>query len=151
MAGERGMRAGRAFAAALAVLSALYALEASRIPNPPALADPLGPRAFPLMLGLVGLGLSLAILREGNGEGEVTVAPSNLRDLGLIAAGMAAYALLLPRLGFVLATTLVLSGGFAFTGGRRPFLPAILFALAVYLLFTRVLGVRLPPGILPWE
>ncbi len=45
----------------------------------------------------------------------------------------------------------LLTGGFGYAGGRRPLLPAVLFAVGVYLSFTRLLGVRLPPGILPWE
>jgi putative tricarboxylic transport membrane protein len=145
-----GMRPDRAFLAMVAVGSILYTVEAARIPNPPVLADPLGPRVFPLMLGLAGSALSFTILLERTSSPEIAVTASTLRDLAMLAAGMTVYALLLPRLGFLISTTLVLAAGFAYTGGRRPWLPATLFAVGVYVLFTRVLGVRLPPGILPW-
>ncbi|MCL6499177.1 MAG: tripartite tricarboxylate transporter TctB family protein [Firmicutes bacterium] len=145
------MRADRGLVALLAVVSILYTVQTLRIPNPPALADPLGPRAFPLLLGLSALALSVVLLLERQSELPVTVSASTLHGLGLIACGMAAYALLLPRLGFLISTSLVLTGGFGYAGGRRPLLPAVLFAVGVYLSFTRLLGVRLPPGILPWE
>jgi len=145
------MRPDRVFLAMAAVGSLLYTVEAARIPNPPVLADPLGPRVFPLMLGLAALALSFIILLERTTGPEIAVTGSTLRDLLMLATAMTVYPMLLPRLGFLISTTLVLAAGFAYTGVRRPWLPAALFAVGVYILFTRVLGMRLPPGILPWS
>lgn len=144
------MRADRVFVALLLVISIAYAFEATRIFNPPAIADPLGPRAFPQFLGIVGVVLSIAILLGRPAEDGLAITPAVLREMASILAALAAYALLLPRLGFVLATTGLLTAGFAYAGGRRPVIPAVIYAVLVHLLFTRLLGMRLPTGILPW-
>jgi putative tricarboxylic transport membrane protein len=144
------VRADRAFVVALLVVSIAYAFEATRIYNPPAIADPLGPRAFPLFLGLAGIALSAAILRDRTPPAGPEVTRQTLRHLAGILAAMAAYAALLPGLGFVLTTTALLGAGFHYTGGRRPLVPAAAAALAIYLLFTRLLDLRLPRGMLPW-
>lgn len=127
-----------------------YAYEATRIFDPPAIADPIGPRAFPLFLGATGTVLIALILLERAPRASLEVTRTMLRDLLGIVAALAAYALVLPRLGFILATTAVLTAGFAYAGGRRPLVPAALFAVAIYLLFTRLLDLRLPTGLLGW-
>lgn len=145
---RRSIEAGRLFIGLVGVASAWYALEALRIPNPPVVGDPLGPRMFPLVLGLLSLALSLLVLRERENVGAVRATREELRSLLWVAAGMAGYAVLLPRLGFVISTALFLAGGFAYTGGRRPLLVGALVACGIYVLFRGVLGVYLPPGML---
>lgn len=144
------MRADRAFLALVLLVSIAYTVEATRIFVPPIVADPLGPRAFPLFLGLLGIALCVVLLLQHEAPAGVDVTRSVLRELALILAALAGYALLLPRLGFVVATTGLLTAGFAHARGRRPLVPAVIYALLVYLLFTRLLGLRLPAGILPW-
>ncbi len=144
------MRADRALLGLLLAVSVGYTFLGTRIFVPPIVADPLGPRAFPLFLGVFGIVLCAALLLSRPVESGITVTPAVLRGLAAILAVMAAYALLLPRLGFVIATTGLLAAGFAHAGGRRPLIPAVIYALAVYLLFTRLLGLRLPSGLLPW-
>ncbi|MDR7544267.1 MAG: tripartite tricarboxylate transporter TctB family protein [Armatimonadota bacterium] len=144
------VRADRGFVVVLLVVCVAYAFEATRIFNPPAVADPLGPRAFPLFLGLAGIALAAAIVRDRSPRTGPEVTRQTLRALAGILAAMAAYAVLLPRLGFILTTTALLGVGFRYTGGRRPLVPAAAAALAIYLLFTRLLDLRLPRGILPW-
>jgi putative tricarboxylic transport membrane protein len=144
------VRADRAFIVVLLVVSTAYAFEATRIFSPPAIADPLGPRAFPLFLGVAGIALSAAILRDRSPRAGPEVTRATLRNLAGILAAMAIYAVLLPRLGFILSTTALLAVGFRYTGGRRPLVPAAVVALAIYLVFTRLLDLRLPRGIVPW-
>lgn len=144
------MKAERALVALMLVVSAGYTFEATRIFVPPIVADPLGPRAFPLFLGISGIVLCAVLLLGRPIETGIAVTPAVLRELALILVALAGYALLLPRLGFVIATTALLTAGFAHAGGRRPLVPAVIYALLVHLLFTRLLGLRLPTGVLPW-
>ena len=73
---------------------------------------------------------------------------SNLVRTGLLILLMGSYGLLITPVGFILATTLFLAGGYAIMGERRAtlllvnsFLPAIGFSALMSLL-----GIELPGG-----
>ncbi|MFM8446949.1 MAG: tripartite tricarboxylate transporter TctB family protein, partial [Candidatus Nanopelagicaceae bacterium] len=67
------------------------------------------------------------------------------------SASILTYPFLIERAGFVIASTVVFFGvGFAY-GARRlikNLAIAVIFALVVYLTFTKLLSVELPAGIL---
>jgi putative tricarboxylic transport membrane protein len=120
---------------------------------------PSGPRFFPLVASIGLIVLSLAFLAR------VTVWPD--AELGahaaeeaaetdwivpaLVAAGLIAYVVLIEPLGYVLASALFFPVVARVLGSRSPARDAAAGAalsVAVYLLFTRLLGVPLPPGLL---
>jgi putative tricarboxylic transport membrane protein len=120
---------------------------------------PSGPRFVPLVVSAGLIALSLAFLAR------VTIWPDSelgahahdeAKDtdwvvLGFVAAGLLAYVLLIEPLGYVVASTLFFPFGSRVLGRRalaRDALTGAALAVTVYLLFTRLLGVPLPPGAL---
>lgn len=124
--------------------------------------DPLGPRGFPLLLGLglagCGIALAVASLRTfgketpAGGATEVDAeirAPYSWPRLGGAVAASAAYVVLLVPLGALFATiayalALLLIQGPA--GRREAAATAVGFPLVVYVLFDVLLGIPLPAG-----
>lgn len=120
----------------------------------------ISPRIFPLIVsgGMTILGLTLLVFTLRGERAEPAAeedtdpnAPVNLAAAGIILGGFLIVALLLFPLGFVFGTALVyFSVAFAF-GERRSLLlivVSLIVALITYVVFTRVLGLTLPPGIL---
>jgi len=123
----------------------------------PALADPLGPQIFP-MLVCAGLFLSALLLvvelwRSSSATRQATE-PFDRRSLALLAgitAWTALYFFTFERLGFLLSTVVFLYALMTvFNPGRWGINAAcaIGFALGAWLLFVVVLSVRLPQGFL---
>jgi len=72
--------------------------------------------------------------------------------VAVIVAALALHALLVSRLGFVLSSALLYAGVALGFGERRLWRSGavgLVLALAAYLAFTRLLGLRLPAGVLP--
>ena len=112
--------------------------------------EPVGPRAFPLLLAaLLAIGgLWLVIRPTLRGAGAYLEVPLQAT---LVAAGsIAVYALLFDLLGFVLATAVMsVALGLAFGGSLRQALAAgVGLGLALYFLFDKLLDVVLPTGVL---
>jgi putative tricarboxylic transport membrane protein len=111
--------------------------------------EPLGPRAFPLLLA-VGLGLSglWLVFRPTQGTNAFSGIPW-LPTL-VCAGAIVAYAALFQLLGFVLATALMtVPVGMAFGGQwRRALGGGVALGLVLFLLFDRVLDVVLPDGLM---
>lgn len=109
--------------------------------------EPVGPRAFPLLLagGLALCGLWLA-LRPGAGAEGFRGVP--WKPTAVCAAAVLVYALLFQWLGFPLATALMaVPVGMAFGGSWKQALTGgAVLGLALYLLFDKVLDVVLPAG-----
>ncbi|ARU87522.1 tripartite tricarboxylate transporter TctB family protein [Pseudomonas sp. M30-35] len=111
--------------------------------------DPVGPRAYPLLLlGLMGAGSLWLVIKPGLMEQQLhmpTVKRSAICVLVLLA-----YALTFEPLGFVLSTTLaVFVLGLLFTGRPVPCLiSAVLMGVLLFLLFDYLLDVPLPLGVL---
>ena len=130
-----------AVAAAMAWAAKGYAAEISY--------EPVGPRAFPLLLsGLMALGGLWLIVKPGPGGAGVGMA--QLKGLGWSVVAVFVYALLFEKLGFPLATTLMaIPLGMAF-GGRwwHCALGGAGLGLVFYVLFDRLLDVVLPAGVL---
>ncbi len=147
------------FAATL-VLAAVYFYATSKIPSLE-IGDPLGPKAFPRLLGI---GLLLAagvllfeILRARKAPPAATAEPAEDPPHWPLLAGVvawtAAYFAVFTTLGFVLSTTIYLIGMTAyFNRGRwlMNILTSVLFSAGSYLMFTKLLGVTLAQGVLPF-
>lgn len=144
-------------AAALAILAGAvaYFLGAWRLERP-AMADPLGPAAFPLLLGGALALLAIFLLLFPPAPEGATARPA-AAGLGRFARPALVMTLLLGNaltmqwLGYALSTFGFLLGGLAVLG-ERPWPRGLLFSLSftagLYLLFARALHLTLPVGTL---
>jgi len=111
------------------------------------ISDPVGPRTFPVIIGAV-LGLaSLAVLLRPD-AGPDWPRPGRLAEIAGAVAVMVAYALLLPDLGFVIATAAA-SGILTWRLGTRPgwaVVTGVLTSLGIYAVFHLILGLSLARG-----
>lgn len=115
------------------------------------IGDPLGHRTFPIFLGglIIALGLSL-LLKPTNTGGSPTLRGSFLIVL-LLATFLAAYGYTLPSLGYPLGTFLFLFITSRIIGERSwksGFLLSTALSLGIFILFTKVLDIPLPLGVL---
>jgi len=144
-------------AAALVLLggTVAYLIGAWRLARP-AMADPLGPSAFPLLLGGVLLLLAVLLLLfppAHSGEG-VRPAGTGLARFGrptLLVALLLGNALTMEWLGYSLSTLAFFLGALTILGERpwpRGLLYSLAFTAGLYLLFARALHLRLPVGTL---
>ncbi len=116
--------------------------------------EPVGPRAYPLMLLiLLGAGALLLMFKPGletGDEPEPRIVPAMLRKTLICLALLLALAALFERVGFIVTATLFGLGMARLFGGR--WLPsailAVVLGIGLYLLFDRILDVPLPMGVL---
>ncbi|MEZ2720537.1 tripartite tricarboxylate transporter TctB family protein [Paenalcaligenes hominis] len=111
--------------------------------------EPLGPRAFPMLIGAL-LALCGLVLVVKNQFIAPRLPQGTHRKILLLFAYILVYALLFQPLGFVVATILmVFLLGKLFGGRTGPLLlSAVLMAGSLYWLFDRVMDVVLPAGLL---
>lgn len=112
-------------------------------------ADLVGPKAYPLALAILLAFLSvLLMVGVGSSEGgdpSITLRGTLRRFLPVVIFS-AVYVILLPYLGFLLATTALLMACFYLLGEPRHWLNFLIAAgctFATYLLFAKGLGVAL--------
>ena len=146
------------------VLAAAYLYATEQLPTLE-IGDPLGPKAFPRILGagliLTAVLLFVEMVKARKTASAITrpAASGEPADHGApkVVAGVAVwtflYFLVFEALGYVLATTLYLIPlTMYFNKGKTVtnVLTVVLFCLGSYLMFTKVLGVNLARGILPF-
>ena len=138
---------------------------AARETIPAGFGGQVGPRAFPLLLGYVLAGLSaLLVLRtlgrtDGDGGaslGEEGAPPSarvskvEVLSVASIFVAVVAYGFFLPRLGFTLATPIVIVALLRFGLAVRNRVLIAAFAVGMtagcWLVFNKLMGAYLPPG-----
>jgi putative tricarboxylic transport membrane protein len=111
--------------------------------------EPVGPRAFPLLLaGVIAL-CGLWLLVRGREQAEPNPPGANMRITAMVAL-VAAYGLIFASLGFIVATALMAIFVGRLFGGRWRSCVAGGAGLGVgfYLLFDKVFDVVLPMGLL---
>lgn len=154
--------ADRIILACILVLAGVYFWATSQIPTLE-IGDPLGPKAFPRLLGL-GLLLTAAMLLAEIIKERKTVqsqkpadAPEEEGHSGVVAGATVATAIFFvcfEFVGYVLAVTLYLlvmmnyfnkNGRWMVNG-----LTAVIYGVSSYFIFTKALGVNLPHGLLPF-
>lgn len=154
------MIADRVILVCILVLTVVYFYATQQIPSLE-IGDPLGPKAFPRLLGiglLVTAGLLfLEMWRAGkNGTKEST--PQKAEDrghfkvVGGVVVWTGIYLAVFEPLGYVISTAVYLSALTAyFNRGKwvANLLTAVLFSVLTYLMF-QALGVSLPKGVLPF-
>ncbi|OZM83268.1 tripartite tricarboxylate transporter TctB family protein [Pseudonocardia sp. MH-G8] len=144
--------------ALLLVAGVLVLADVTIAPRSGNAADPLGPNAVPVLLGLLllllAVLLTLDVLRGGRGDAEGgedvdLTAPTDVRTVLMLAGVLVATAALIPLLGWPIAGT-VLFWGATYALGSRAFPRDLLIAagvsLATWLVFDALLGVDLPGG-----
>jgi putative tricarboxylic transport membrane protein len=111
--------------------------------------EPVGPRAFPLLLaGLMVLAGGWLVARPGRqGFG---LAREDFKPIALTVVAVFVYAALFQTLGFTLATAaMALPVGMAFGGSWKQSLAGgAVLGLLLYLMFDKLLDVVLPTGLL---
>jgi putative tricarboxylic transport membrane protein len=111
--------------------------------------EPVGPRAFPLLLaGFMALAGGWLIARPG--PQVFGLSREHLKPIALAVVAVFVYAALFETIGFPLATAVMaLPVGMAFGGSWKQSLAGgIAMGLVLYLLFDKLLDVVLPTGLL---
>ena len=136
----------------LLVLAAIIGFDAANMRVPPVHAK-VGPRVFPVLvsIGLAMSGLALVWQARARETGLVAEGDSDWRAVAIIAAGLIVHMNILKPLGFVPAGILLfMCVAFAFGSRRylRDGIVAVIVVVLTYIVFTRFLGLQLPPGFL---
>ena len=140
-------RSDRIAGVVLLVVAIWYIIESTTLKVPTAVADNLGPGAFPLILGIILAICSIFLIIRPDPD-PAWPGPMAWVKMGLIIVSFIVYAYIMEPLGFIVTTTLeMIALGYIFKG---PLLwtPVIglVFTLALYALFSFVLGLSLPTG-----
>ena len=142
------------------IVAAVYLYATTLIPSLE-IGDPLGPKAFPRLIGIALLiaaaMLALEMWKErrkdtARNAGEAPFDPAVLKVLAVVAVWTGVYYGTLETLGFIVATSCFLLPMMAwFNRGKwlANILSATVFPALTYWLFV-ALDVRLPKGILPF-
>ncbi|MCY4077963.1 MAG: tripartite tricarboxylate transporter TctB family protein [Acidobacteria bacterium] len=144
------MHPDRRLALGLFAISAAYLAAATAIAAPEGGYATVGPRAFPLA---IGIGLAAVALRIGiRPEPLGDPAPgADWRAAGPSVVCFLLYAVLLEPAGYLPATTAFIAVEARLLGSRRwrrDLAASVLVAASIYVLFGSLLGIRLPAGIL---
>jgi putative tricarboxylic transport membrane protein len=150
------------------VLAGAYFYATAQIPTLE-IGDPLGPKAFPRLLGIALLFTAalffVEILRERKAraleeakpepvkEGAVDDNKSHIKMILAVSVWTAAFFAAFEVLGYVISSVVYLTGLTAyFHRGRwkTNILTSVFFCIGTYVLFNIVLGVNLPRGVLPF-
>lgn len=152
------MRANLTILVLTVVLSIVYLYSTTQIPTLE-IGDPLGPRAFPDILG-IGMLLAAGMLgyemwrdkAKNLPEEKVDLQPRVVGILLVVAGWTALYYLFFVSAGYIVATSVYLLPLMAYFHPRKwvsNVLSAVLFSIGTYWLFVK-LEVSLPKGILPF-
>ncbi|XOB98567.1 tripartite tricarboxylate transporter TctB family protein [Deinococcota bacterium DY0809b] len=144
--GTGSRRSDRIAGVLLLLLSVGYGLEATRL-QADFLADPLGPRAFPLLLAVSLGAFSLYLIVRPDPDPAWPPAHVLGGQLGMLLS-FVVYSYALAPLGFLLATTLVMAWLSRLFGAswRTGLLGGLGLAAALYVIFVFGLGIPLPLG-----
>jgi hypothetical protein len=118
-----------------------------------ALLDAAGPGGgfLPFVTGLIIAGCGLTLLLSSTESEPNWPAASVWARMAAIAAGLAAIAIVMPYLGFILTVVpvmIVLMQAVERQSWITVLITSVVSTIAVYFLFTRLLGTSLPRGLL---
>jgi putative tricarboxylic transport membrane protein len=146
--------------AVLVLVGGFLVFDATTLPEGFAKVDPVGPKFFPMVIGVAALVLAailaIAIPRGSRGEADAGEdidpdAPSDWRTVGLLIALFVAMILLVNPLGWVIMGTIFFGGAATILGSKhyvRNVVIGLVLALASFYAFYSGLGIPLPAGIL---
>jgi putative tricarboxylic transport membrane protein len=109
--------------------------------------EPVGPKAFPIVLAIVLALLSLVMVFRPGPNGEWPHKALALRLL-LVLALLLAYAVLFTQLGFIVSSLLTVTALARLFGASwvKALMTGALMSVVGYFLFTTALGISLPSG-----
>ncbi len=144
------MNRDRIVALIILILGIGYLLAAISLPSAP-IGDPLGPKAFPIVLGglMILLGATILIGPEKGLESHPL--KRTFSSVFALAGLLGGYGYTLPLIGYPLGTFLFLFITARMMGERSWILCILLsvgLSLGIYLLFTQALGIPLPLGVM---
>jgi len=128
------------------VLAAFYIWQAGLIQES-FISDPIGPKAFPVIIGILLAAASLVIVLRPDPE-PAWPAFSRLLEIGLAATVMLAYAQFLPLVGFVISTAVAaayLAWRFG-AGPARAAIAGVAISGGIFVVFHLILGLTLARG-----
>ncbi|MCA8884033.1 MAG: tripartite tricarboxylate transporter TctB family protein [Rhodobacteraceae bacterium] len=128
------------------LLAAFFIWQATVIQESP-FSDVVGPKVFPIMIGCV-LGLSALAFVLKPDPAPIWPPAARLFEIAMAVAAMVAYAIVLPDLGFVIATALA-AAYLTWRLGTPPAQALLVGALTsggIYLVFHVILGLSLAKG-----
>ncbi|QDL93797.1 tripartite tricarboxylate transporter TctB family protein (plasmid) [Paroceanicella profunda] len=111
------------------------------------ISDPVGPRTFPIIIGVL-LGLSSLVILLKPDVGPQWPSLARLFEIAMSVAVMVAYAVLLPELGFLIATALA-SAFLTWRLGTAPLWSLVVgvsTSVGIYVIFHLILGLSLARG-----
>jgi putative tricarboxylic transport membrane protein len=138
----------RVFGVVCIVLAGFFVWQATLIETG-FIVDPMGPKAFPIVIGIALAIAAVYPIMKPDPRPEWPAAGRFLEILFAVVV-MIAYALALPRAGFVISTA-VAAGLLSWRLGTRPIAAAaagICIAVGIYIIFHLALGLTLARG--PW-
>ena len=127
-------------------LAAFYIWQATLIQES-FIQDPVGPKTFPIIIGVI-LGLASLVIFLKPDPAPEWPAVGRLIEIAIAAAVLFAYSALLPEIGFVFATALA-SAFLSWRLGAAPLhalLAGIAIAVGIYVVFHLILGLSLAEG-----
>lgn len=146
--------------AVLAAVGGFLVYSAVTLPAGFTKVDPVGPRLFPMIIGVAALVLAvilaIAIPRGSKGEADAgedidPESPGDWRTVGLLIGLFVAMILLVNPLGWVIMGTVFFGGAATILGSRhyvRNVVIGLALSLASFYAFYSGLGIPLPAGIL---
>jgi len=147
-------------AALLAVMAIVVGIDTANIRDTAVNAGVMGPQVVPTLiaisLGLCSIALTVSVLRGGHAEAEdgedidLTL-PAHWPTVFGLGGVIAAYALTLDFLGFVVASALLFFGSALLLGAKRyvwTLVIGVLLSVGVFYGFILGLGIPLPAGLL---
>lgn len=111
------------------------------------ITDPVGPKTFPIIIGVLLALASVALILKPDSEPQWPQA-ARLLEIGVATAVMVAYVYLLPLAGFVIATVFAA----AFLSWRlgaeplRAVIAGFAISIGIYVVFHLILGLSLAKG-----
>ncbi|MCO7229689.1 tripartite tricarboxylate transporter TctB family protein [Halomonas sp. CnH100-B] len=138
--------ADRMLGIALIGLAAFIAVQAMQLKTTFSY-EPVGPKAFPIVLAIVLALLSLVMVFRPGPNGEWPHKALALRLL-LVLALLLAYAVLFTQLGFIVSSLLTVTALARLFGASwvKALMTGALMSVVGYFLFTTALGISLPSG-----
>lgn len=110
--------------------------------------EPVGPRVFPIAI-LILLGISAVALMLEKKSDTTWAPPAVMQRIGVLFLVVLAYAWVFDKLGFILATALMVVPIARFFGGswKQAVIGGVGLGIGLFILFDRLLDVALPTGL----
>ena len=153
---RQAMHPDRRLGLGLLALGTGYLAAAFLISEPEGGYAAVGPRVFPIGIGIALVAGSLWIAFRASGPGDTSAladrpAPADWRAVAPSAFVFLAYILLLEPIGYLPSTTAFIAFEARLLGSRRwgrDLVASLVVTVSVYALFSLLLGLRLPAGLL---